>query len=159
MRSDSNARSAGCPLCTQDGGTVLWRNAHLRVVAVDEPDYPGLTRVIWEAHCAEMTDLPPSARDQVMQTVYAVEHAMRQTLAPTKINLAAFGTMVPHLHWHIIPRWQGDRHYPDAYWAPARIAVGAEPLGWADTLEQRAAVLPRFHQTLCARLDDGLADH
>jgi len=24
---------------------------------------------------------------------------------------------VPHLHWHVIPRWREDRHYPDAVWA------------------------------------------
>lgn len=154
MHSDPTARNADCPLCMQDGGTVLWRNTHLRVVAVADADYPGFTRVIWNAHCAEMTDLTPPDRDQVMQAVYTVEQAMRQAFNPTKINLAAFGTMVPHLHWHIIPRWQGDRHYPDAYWAAPRIAPGTEPQGWTETLEHHAAALPAYTQVLCALLDD-----
>ncbi len=42
---------------------------------------------------------------------------MRDIMKPTKINLAAFGTMVPHLHWHIIPRYEDDAFYPGSTWA------------------------------------------
>lgn len=33
-------------------------------------------------------------------------------MQPRKINLAALGNMVPHLHWHVIPRFADDRHFP-----------------------------------------------
>ena len=47
-----------------------------------------------------------------------------------QINLAAFGNMVPHLHWHIIPRWRDDKHFPEPIWGKvarpdARPAVDA----------------------------------
>ncbi|HXD50505.1 MAG TPA: HIT domain-containing protein, partial [Burkholderiales bacterium] len=33
-----------------------------------------------------------------------------------KINLAAFGNMTPHLHWHVIPRNADDAHFPNPIW-------------------------------------------
>ncbi|RYF80691.1 MAG: HIT domain-containing protein, partial [Comamonadaceae bacterium] len=46
--------------------------------------------------------------------------ALRATLAPAKINLAALGNMVPHLHWHVIARFEGDSHFPAPVWAAAQ---------------------------------------
>lgn len=149
----SQLPTASCPLCATDGGTLLWRDAHLRVIAVDDPDYPGYTRVVWHDHVAEMTSLPSDARQHLMQVVYAVEDAQRAVLQPTKINLAAFGNMVPHLHWHIIPRWQGDRHFPDAVWAPVRVVAGSEDAAWHDALAARRQAVSAYQQTLVARLE------
>lgn len=105
-----------CPLCQQDGGTVLWRNNKLRIILAEDADYPGLCRVIWNEHCAEMTDLPPDDRQYLMSVVLSVEQALRDLLQPDKINLASLGNMVPHLHWHVIPRFRDDRHFPNAIW-------------------------------------------
>jgi len=63
-----------------------------------------------------MTDLDPAARDALMRIVYAVETVVRQLFSPDKINLASFGNVVPHVHWHIIPRWEDDRHFPEPVW-------------------------------------------
>ncbi|MCY1244752.1 hypothetical protein D9M72_578480 [compost metagenome] len=46
-------------------------------------------------------------------------------MAPDKVNLAAFGNMVPHLHWHIIPRYRWDTHFPEAIWAAPQRAADA----------------------------------
>lgn len=51
-----------------------------------------------------------------MNVVFAVEAALRQCFAPDKINLASFGNVVAHLHWHVIPRWFDDRHFPEPIW-------------------------------------------
>lgn len=105
-----------CPLCAEDGGTVLWRNAQLRVIRVNDPDYPGFCRIVWQTHVREMSDLAPAERQQLMAAVFAVESVIRELFAPDKINLASFGNMVPHLHWHVIPRWRDDRHFPEPVW-------------------------------------------
>ena len=118
-----SARDPNCPLCQEDGGALLWRGPHLRIVEVDDPDYPGFTRVIWNGHLAEMTSLSTHGRDLLMRAVYVVEETQQSVLSPDKINLASLGNMVPHLHWHVIPRWRGDRHFPDPIWAPARVAA------------------------------------
>jgi diadenosine tetraphosphate (Ap4A) HIT family hydrolase len=67
-----------------------------------------------------MTDLDPSNRRHLTNVVYAVEAALRALLAPDKINLATLGNMVPHLHWHVIPRWRDDSHFPAAIWAEGK---------------------------------------
>jgi diadenosine tetraphosphate (Ap4A) HIT family hydrolase len=114
-----------CPLCETDAGEVLWRDDLCRVIRVDDPAYPGFCRVILNAHIKEMTDLPPDQRQRLMEVVWATEAAVRETCAPDKINLASLGNMVPHLHWHVIPRWQDDPCFPDAIWAaPRRIPPG-----------------------------------
>lgn len=111
---------SACPLCDGAGGELVWRGDDYRVVLADEPGYPGFTRVIWNHHVAEMTDLGEADRVRLMQAVYRVESVQRSVLAPTKINLASLGNMVPHLHWHVIPRWADDPAYPDAVWAPPK---------------------------------------
>ncbi|WP_157669938.1 HIT family protein [Chitinibacter sp. GC72] len=108
-----------CPLCQQDGGKIVWRNNLARVVLADEPDYPGFCRVILNRHAAEMTDLSVAERTELMNIVWAVESIQRSVLNPTKINLASLGNMVPHVHWHIIPRWHDDLHFPAPIWANA----------------------------------------
>jgi diadenosine tetraphosphate (Ap4A) HIT family hydrolase len=98
--------------------------------------YPGFCRVIWNAHVSEMTDLAPMDRSILMRTVCQVETALREVLQPQKINLASLGNLVPHLHWHLIPRFVDDAHFPNPVWAqPMRETA-------ADVLAQRRALLP-----------------
>ena len=114
----------GCELCRDAGGRVLWSDGQCRLVRVDDPDYPGYCRVIWNQHRSEMTDLAPAEQRHLMMVVLAAEAALRACLQPDKINLASLGNMTPHLHWHIIPRWRDDRHFPQPIWAaPQRPAA------------------------------------
>ena len=108
--------ASACELCTQAGGKVLWHDKRCRVVLIADPDYAGYCRVIWNAHVQEMTDLTSVDRRHCMRVVLAVERVLRNVLQPHKINLASFGNMTPHLHWHVIPRNQSDAHFPDAIW-------------------------------------------
>jgi diadenosine tetraphosphate (Ap4A) HIT family hydrolase len=105
-----------CELCTDDGGTLILRTNELRIVLVDDTDHPGFCRVIWNAHTKEMTDLEPAQMARFMGAVFAVEDAVRSVLAPDKINLASLGNMTPHLHWHVVPRYAADAHFPNPIW-------------------------------------------
>ncbi len=109
-----------CPLCAPQNETVLWRDRLCRVILVDDADHPGFCRVIWQAHVQEMTDLNARAREHFLNIVFAVEQALRDLMHPDKINLASLGNQTPHLHWHVIPRFSDDAHFPDAVWAARR---------------------------------------
>lgn len=109
-----------CELCGSPGGELIWENPLCRVVAVTEQDYPGFCRVILNRHASEMTDLPDADRHELMRIVFAVETALRQLYEPDKINLASFGNLTPHIHWHVIPRWNNDRHFPHSVWGAAQ---------------------------------------
>lgn len=106
-----------CPLCEAPGGTLLWQDDFCRVVLADEPDYPGFLRVILKAHVKEMTDLPTADQHALMRVVFAAESVLRKEMAPDKINLASLGNVVPHLHWHVIPRFADDPHFPNPVWS------------------------------------------
>lgn len=113
---DSIVTENACELCAGPGGDILWQSMHCRVVRVDDPAQPGFCRVIWNTHVREMSDLDATSRGILMSVVFAVEAAVRQCYAPHKINLASFGNVVPHLHWHVIPRWTDDQHFPQPIW-------------------------------------------
>jgi len=117
----------GCVFCHEDGGDIIWSSALARVVRVNDEDHPGFCRVIAQRHVREMTDLDEAGRTELMRIVFAVEQVQRKLLAPEKINLASFGNMVPHVHWHVIPRFRLDPHYPNPVWC-SRTAGTARPL-------------------------------
>jgi diadenosine tetraphosphate (Ap4A) HIT family hydrolase len=136
-----------CPLCDAPGGLVLWRDDFCHVVLADEPDYPELLRVILNTHVKEMTDLSPADQAALMRVVFATEAALIEVMAPDKINLASLGNVVPHLHWHVIPRFADDPHFPNPVWgARLRDTPHAAPSGLdaqlAAALSRRLAPMP-----------------
>lgn len=117
-----------CPLCRDAAVPALWRDDKCRVVSAGDADYPAFLRVIWQAHVREMTDLDPASQQHLLRVVLTVERVLRAELSPHKINLATLGNQVPHLHWHVIPRFADDAHFPDPVWAARRRAGVAHGL-------------------------------
>lgn len=109
-----------CDLCNNVGGELLWQSALCRIVLVNDPDYPGFCRIILNRHVKEMTDLDAGERSLLMRVLLAVEAALREVMNPDKINLASLGNMTPHVHWHVIPRFEDDRHFPNSIWGEAQ---------------------------------------
>ena len=136
-----------CDLCNSAGGEVLWQNALCRVVRVEDPDYPGFCRVVLNRHVREVTDLAASERQALMDVVFAVEAAVREAMEPDKMNLASLGNMTPHVHWHVIPRFAGDRHFPNPVWAAPAREGAPDP--------DRARRAGRIPERLRARLGEG----
>ena len=114
---------AGCELCEQEGGIPVFRNDVLRVIRANDADHPAFYRVIWNAHVAEWSDLSTIERDTMMAAVLQVETVLRNCLKPTKVNLASLGNVVPHLHWHVIARFDWDARWPAPVWAPKQRQV------------------------------------
>lgn len=110
-----------CALCKDEArpeeGQLIWRGDDCRVILVNDPDLPGFCRVIWNRHIAEMTDLTYGEREHLMSLVFAVEEAVRHVMHPDKVNIAALGNMVPHIHWHVIPRYKDDAFFPGSVWS------------------------------------------
>lgn len=133
-----------CPLCADAAGRLVWQAADWRVVAVEGPEaerFPGFYRLIWNAHVAEFSDLTAAQRSGVMDAVALIEQVLREQLQPDKINLASLGNVVPHLHWHVIPRWRDDSHFPNPIWGQALRAVPARPV---DAVALDAALAQRL---------------
>jgi len=134
-----------CALCVPQKAP-LWRNEQLTVILVDDASYPGFCRVIWNAHAREMSDLTAQERVAILDAVNQVELAQRDVLHADKINLASLGNVVPHLHWHVIPRFADDAHFPNPVWAQA--VRTPDPA----TLAARRALLPQLSAAIVQRL-------
>jgi len=128
----------GCELCDTAGGTLLWSDGTWRVVRVEEPDFPAFYRVVSHHHLREFSELLAPERQRCMDLVCAIERVLIERLRPTKVNLAALGNMTPHLHWHVVARFDWDSHFPQPIWgsrqrnvsptAEARLGIGLPAL-------------------------------
>jgi diadenosine tetraphosphate (Ap4A) HIT family hydrolase len=116
-----------CPLCAPTGEKVVYLSDLYRIIAVNDPNWPGFCRVIVNTHSKEMTDLTTADRTAIMEAVYATEDILRDLMQPDKINLASLGNVVPHVHWHVIPRWENDSHFPDPIWANTKRTWSDKP--------------------------------
>jgi len=126
-----------CELCAGPGGDLLWEDDCCRVVRVADASgeaFPGFCRIVLQRHVAEMSALTASDAHHVLDVVLATERALRRVVQPDKINLASLGNLVPHLHWHVIPRWKDDSHFPAPVWAEAQRTGVARPVPTNATL-------------------------
>ncbi|WP_390346152.1 HIT family protein [Variovorax boronicumulans] len=137
---------AGCPLCDAPGGRVVFEGAKLRVIHAQEEGFPAFYRVVWQDHAAEFSDLDAADRVLCMEAVVRVEQCLRDALAPTKLNIAALGNMVAHLHWHVIARFDWDSHFPGSVWAAVQRTAPAERLAAVQ------ALLPQAEADMVRRL-------
>lgn len=122
MTSASN--QAPCPLCQDDGGELVFRSDKLRVIWADEALYPGFLRVIWNQHVREFSDLSDEDRSHILSVVVMLERFVLHEMQADKSNLASLGNVVPHVHWHVIPRYTDDAHFPAPVWAQAKPGAG-----------------------------------
>ncbi len=138
--------STACPLCEGEGGRLVVGTPAFRLIHAQEPGFPGFYRLVWTAHVAELSDLSPAERALMLEALVRAEAALRAHLRPTKVNLASLGNMVPHLHWHLVARFDWDSHFPAPLWAaPLREAP-------ADRLAAVEAALPALEADLVQAL-------
>ena len=143
-----------CVLCKDElkteEGQLIWRGDDCRIILVNDPELPGFCRVIWNQHVAEMTDLTYGEREHLMTLVFAVEEAVRHVMHPDKMNVAALGNMVPHIHWHVIPRYKDDAFFPGSAWSN-KINKTSEPD--LEARMQKAKDLPAAIREAISRLN------
>ena len=137
---------SACPLCSGGGGHLVVQLPDCRVIRANEDGFPAFYRVIWTDHVAEWSDLDAAQRVRLMAVVTVVEQTLRDVLEPTKINLATLGNVVPHVHWHVIARFDWDTHFPAPVWAAAQRPADAERMAAV------ARLLPQVDFLLAQRL-------
>ena len=109
--------SDNCVLCSSHKYPIIWANDLFRIVLINDQNYRGYCRVDLINHIKEMSDLDEATRNEFMGVIFQMEKIVKEYLQPDKINLASLGNITPHLHWHIIPRYLSDNHFPDSIWS------------------------------------------
>ncbi|AFL69050.1 HIT family protein [Sulfurospirillum barnesii] len=64
----------------------------------------------------ELSDCDPITQQALLHAMLCVEEVMKTYYSPKKINIALFGNYVPHLHIHIMARFEDDSHFPESMW-------------------------------------------
>jgi diadenosine tetraphosphate (Ap4A) HIT family hydrolase len=136
----------GCPLCEGPGGQLVFQGRRFRVIRTDEGGFPAFYRVVWTDHVAEFSDLSASDRRLCMDAVAQLESCLRSHLRPAKVNLAALGNVVPHLHWHVVARFTWDSHFPAPVWGVAQRPMPAHEI------ERVAAQRPALEAAIARQL-------
>ena len=139
----------GCPLCDAPGGRVLVQAPRWRLIHAQEAGFPAFYRVVWQDHVREFSELSVAERHECIDVVATVEECLLRHLKPAKVNVATLGNVVPHLHWHVIARFDWDSHFPAPVWAAAQRPPDA------GRLQQVAGALSALEDALRARLPGG----
>jgi diadenosine tetraphosphate (Ap4A) HIT family hydrolase len=90
---------------------------HSYVVLNTDQFFPGYTLLFTKSHVTELFHLDHHVRSGLMDEVSSVARALFAVYAPAKINYELLGNMVPHIHWHIVPRFSSERLWPRPIWA------------------------------------------
>lgn len=98
-----------CPICSDDGPTDIL--AELETTWVTAPQLiplPGYLCVVSKRHVVEPFELSGAERHGFWDETLRVAAAVEAEFKPVKMNYEIHGNSIPHLHVHLLPRFQGD---------------------------------------------------
>ena len=78
-----------------------------RVFLFREQTYKGRCLVAYDEHINDINELPIDKRNAFMDDVCKVTSAMQKAFNPDKINYGAYSDKLSHLHFHLIPKYEG----------------------------------------------------
>lgn len=74
--------------------------------------WPGAIMCVLTRHVREPFELSASEKPQIAADLYDLERAVKQAAHAERLNIVKFGNVCPHLHWHIVPRFEHE-YFPD----------------------------------------------
>ena len=131
-----------CPMCH------LWdANSDLRIIELPhsyvilnrDQYFPGYTLLFTKNHATELFHLDRDMRTGLMEELSSVAEALYTIYTPAKINYELLGNMVPHIHWHIVPRFTSEPLWPRPIWAEPHEELSLSP----DEYRQRIEIIRR----------------
>ena len=79
--------------------------------------YRGYCILVYDnKHVTRIDQLTDREWTMLARDIHAAETAIYQSMRPEHVNIASIGMIVPHLHWHIIPRYIGDPRWGGPIW-------------------------------------------
>lgn len=127
-----------CPMCRK------WEaDADLQIAELDacyvtlnrDQFFPGYCFVFAKEHVTELFHLEVDRRHVVIDEVNRVAVALDALFRPAKMNYELLGNMVPHMHWHLVPRFTSDPLWPRPIWAEPHDEVVLTAEGYAERIK------------------------
>ncbi len=94
--------------------SIIYENKNIKI-EVEESEIPWL-KIFTQTPYQEMSEVPSEIKFEIYDLLDIIEKEMISYYNPKKINIASFGNYMPHLHWHIMARFEKDSYFPESMW-------------------------------------------
>src|SRR5437660_2203027 len=115
--------ATACPLCHKlnalrelPGDEVIWQFSHSVALLGPWQYYHGYCILVARAHVTELFHLDDATRHAYFDEMCLLARAVEECFQPRKLNYELLGNQVPHLHWHLFPRYQDDPEQLKPVW-------------------------------------------
>jgi diadenosine tetraphosphate (Ap4A) HIT family hydrolase len=148
-----DASPPDCPLCEKivslegcASDDVVWQFPHSVAFLGPWQYYVGYCILVCRRHARELHELSESERRAYLEEMCLLAQAIHRCFEPDKLNYELLGNQVPHLHWHLFPRYRHDPNARHPVWLELDQAERDE------TARQRLQTGPLDRATVAARL-------
>jgi len=100
----------------------IYENSLIKI-EIEPSEIPWL-KIFSQQPYKEFSEAPKEVRLEIFRLLDIIEREMIEFFNPTKINISSFGNYVPHLHWHIMARFENDSYFPEPMWG-AKQRIGS----------------------------------
>ena len=94
--------------------SILYENENIKI-EIESSEIPWL-KIFTQHPYKEMSEVPGMIKFEIYDLLDTIEKEMLSYYSPKKINIASFGNYVPHVHWHIMARFEEDSYFPEPMW-------------------------------------------
>jgi diadenosine tetraphosphate (Ap4A) HIT family hydrolase len=112
-----------CPLCRKlavlhelPAGEVVWHFPHSVALLGPWQYYQGYCLLVCRRHATELHRLGDGERRAYLDEMCLLARAVSEAFQPDKLNYELLGNQVPHLHWHLFPRYPHDPERSKPVW-------------------------------------------
>lgn len=128
------AGTSACPFCSPDPARVFYEDPLVRALWDGFPVSPGHALLVTRRHVADWFDAGDAEQLALTRALAIARRVIEERHAPAAYNIgsnagAAAGQTVPHLHVHLIPRYEGDVADPRG---GVRWVIPAKAAYWGD---------------------------
>jgi diadenosine tetraphosphate (Ap4A) HIT family hydrolase len=112
------------------------------VILGDQQFYRGYCVLFAKIHATELYLMPAEAARALFDEMRLTAEAIATIVKPWKMNYECLGNLIPHVHWHLLPRYESDelRH------GPVWLRPEAERKVTLDETDRRALMVSLRHQ-------------
>ncbi len=80
-----------------------------------EQTYKGRCNVVFKEHKSELADLTEEEAALYANDIATTARAIRKAFNPDKINYGAFADNMKHLHFHVVPKYEGGPEWKQMF--------------------------------------------
>jgi diadenosine tetraphosphate (Ap4A) HIT family hydrolase len=119
---EARKRGDSCPFCgvrpdESDGWSKVSKLSVATLYLQKIQTYRGHCVLVFDPrHVTRISELTTSEWSALSNDLYTAQRAIERATNPEHVNTASLGNIVPHLHWHIIPRYMNDSRWGGPIW-------------------------------------------